>query len=97
VLPAPAPARTAGTAGGPMAQLGAFSSRDSAETGWQRIRDAHPDVLGDRTYDIQEADLGERGTFYRVRTGPFPDGAAAKALCEQLRSRGQACVVIRSQ
>lgn len=88
------PARTTG---GLMAQLGAFSSRDSAETGWQRIRDAHPDILANRSYDIQAADLGAQGVFYRVRTGPFPDGTAAKALCEALRGRDQACVIVRQR
>lgn len=103
--PEPPPARPASakaatpapTTGGLMAQLGAFSSRENAETGWQRIRDAHPDLLGSRSYDIQAADLGGQGIFYRVRTGPFSDGATAKALCEALRARDQACVLVRQK
>ncbi len=93
--PAP-PAPTANLSGGGLvtAQLGAFRTRANAEGGWQRLRAAHPDQLGDRALILQERDLGERGIFYRVRTGPFTDLAAAKAFCEQLKIRDQGCVVI---
>jgi len=102
--PAPAappvpPAPTANLSGGGQvtAQLAAFRTRANAEGGWQRLRAAHPDQLGDRALILQEADLGERGIYYRVRTGPFADIATAKAFCEQLRAREQACVVLNRQ
>lgn len=85
---------SAATAGQTIAQIAAFRTRANAEGGWQRLRAAHPDLLGDRALILHEVDLGERGIYYRVRTGPFADTASAKAFCEQLRARDQGCVVI---
>jgi len=84
----------AATAGQVLAQIAAFRTRANAEGGWQRLRTAYPDLLGNRALILHEVDLGERGIYYRVRTGPFADTAAAKAFCQQLRSRDQACVVV---
>jgi cell division septation protein DedD len=78
-------------------QLAAFRTRANAERGWQRLRAAHPDQLGGRALIMREIDLGDRGIYYRVRTGPFADVAAAKAFCSLLRTRAQDCLVIRLQ
>ncbi len=78
-------------------QLAAYRTRANAEVGWQRLRTAHPDQLGDRELIMREVDLGDRGIYYRVRTGPFADVAAAKAFCSLLRARDQDCLVIRLQ
>lgn len=93
----PAPAANVSDAGRVTVQLGAFRTRVNAEGGWQRLRAAHPDQLGDRALIMRETDLGDRGIYYRVRTGPFADVAAAKAFCAQLRARNQNCLVIRLQ
>jgi len=96
--PAPsAPTANLSGAGRVTVQLAAFRTRANAEGGWQRLRAAHPDQLGDRALIMREADLGDRGIYYRVGTGPFADVAAAKAFCAQLRARDQACVVKRAQ
>ncbi|HEY5597484.1 MAG TPA: SPOR domain-containing protein [Kiloniellales bacterium] len=87
----------AAAAGRVTAQIASFRTRANAEGGWQRLRAAHPGLLGDRALILQEADLGDRGIYYRVRTGPFPDTAAAKDFCARLRARDQACVVISPQ
>lgn len=89
----PAPTANLSGAGRVTVQLAAFRTRANAEGGWQRLRAAHPDQLGDRALIMRETDLGDRGIYYRVRTGPFADVAAAKAFCAQLRARDQACVV----
>ena len=93
----PAPTANLSGSGRVTVQLAAFRTRANAEGGWQRLRAAHPDQLGDRALIMREADLGDRGIYYRVRTGPFADTAAAKAFCAQLRARDQECVVIRLQ
>lgn len=84
----------AATAGQVVAQIAAFRTRANAEGGWQRLRAAHPEVLGDRPLILHEVDLGTRGIYYRVRTGPFADTAEAMAFCDRLRAQDQACVVI---
>jgi len=93
----PAPAANVSDAGRVTVQLAAFRTRANAERGWQRLRAAHPDQLGDRALIMREIDLGDRGIYYRVRTGPFADVAAAKAFCSLLRTRAQDCLVIRLQ
>jgi hypothetical protein len=80
-----------------MVQLAAYRTSANAERGWQRLRAMHPDQLGDRALIMREVDLGDRGIYYRVRTGPFADVAAAKAFCSLLRDRDQECFVIRPQ
>ncbi len=93
----PAPVANVSDAGRVTVQLAAYRTRASAEVGWQRLRAAHPDQLGDRELIMRQIDLGDRGIYYRVRTGPFADVAAAKAFCSLLRARDQDCLVIRLQ
>ncbi len=75
-------------------QLAAHRSDARARANWRRLRAAFPDLLGDLAPVIQRADLGARGVFYRVRTGPFKIRAEAQGLCRQLRARGQDCLVV---
>ena len=91
----PAPAANVSDAGRVTVQLAAFRTRANAERGWQRLRAAHPDQLGDRALIMRQIDLGDRGIYYRVRTGPFANVPAAKAFCSLLRARDQDCFVIR--
>lgn len=75
-------------------QLGAFRSEEAAREGWQRWQDAHSEILGDQRLMLQSAEVEGQGTFWRVRTGPFPNRATAADVCAQLDARGQACLVI---
>ena len=43
---------------------------------------------------LQQADVPSRGTFYRVRVGPFAS-ADAQRLCDDLKSAGGDCVLAR--
>jgi cell division protein FtsN len=53
----------------------------------------HPAVLSGKTPDVQEADLGEKGTWYRAVVGPFVSRGAAMNFCSQLKGVGQDCWV----
>lgn len=89
VPPATAPA------GAYVVQLASLKSEDAVRPAWERLQKAHPALLGDRELAIQEADLGARGIFYRVRAGYFTDRAGALALCNALKARGQDCLVAK--
>jgi|GEM_PF-3134505 len=80
-------------------QLGAYkdSPRAIAKRAWQRIQRKHGTVIGDLAPVIVEADLGVKGVYQRLRTGPFATTADAKSMCKQLRSRNQRCYVIRGR
>ncbi len=81
--------------GGYSIQLAALRSRDRAEEHWQKLRQAHGDLLGELTLNVVTADLGQRGTFYRLRAGRLPDRAAAERICAKLAARKVGCLVVK--
>ncbi len=76
-------------------QLAALRARNGTRPAWARLQRAHPMLLGDRELTVQEITLGERGIFYRVQAGFFPDRAGASALCRALKARQQDCLVVK--
>ncbi len=98
VEPAPtAPAPTVAEAGQYLIQLLSVRSEAAATTAWSNLQAAHPDQLAGETLNIEAADLGERGTFYRVRFGAFDAKADATAVCSALKAQGQDCLVKQAQ
>ena len=87
---ASAPAAAAAPAGGPAVQVGAYSSRASAEAGWSRLNQQYSALSGQR-YRIVEG-TADIGTVFRLQAVPG-DAAAAQALCGRLKSAGLACQV----
>jgi sporulation related protein len=54
----------------------------------------HPDVLGGRTPDVLEVDLGgDKGVRYRAVVGPPGSRESAARLCSQLKAAGHDCWV----
>jgi len=74
-----------------------LSSPDRAQAADERDSFAlrFKDLLADRGMDIQRADLGAKGIYYRVRIGPFADRGGAGQYCNQLKARGQECFVTK--
>ena len=75
-------------------QLAAMKSEADAQTVWKKVQVANKDLLSNLSLDIQRADLGAKGVFFRLRAGPL-DEAAAKSLCAELTKRNQGCIVAR--
>ena len=75
-------------------QLSSLRSRDAARQEWNRLSAAFPDILGARELILTSVDLVDRGTFYRVRTGPFASSDAAHQACADLDRHQQPCLVI---
>ena len=71
-----------------------MKSEADAQTVWKKVQVANKDLLGNLSLDIQRADLGAKGVFFRLRAGPL-DEAAAKSLCAELTKRNQGCIVAR--
>ncbi len=84
-------------AGGYFVQLASVKSDQSARKEWLRLQKAHPALLDDPALDVQRADLGDRGIFYRIRTGPFPNRATARDMCAQIKAAKLACLVVRDK
>ncbi len=76
------------------AQLGSLRSYGEAETAWGKFKVQFPSSLQGIGMRVQEARLGERGTYYRVQAGPVAE-SKARAICrvvEERRSGG--CLVV---
>ena len=84
------PAASGPTAQPPAAAAGAGlvaeAPRTRARADLSRPADAYPNILGRYQPNIQRADLGDRGVYYRVRVGPFAGGDAQR-LCDDLKAR----------
>lgn len=91
----PAPAVKTSASGHYMAQLGAFSSQEDAETAWNKISAAHGSMFPTKDHIIQRADLGAKGVFHRLQVGPFDSETSARKVCEYLQRNKQGCFVVR--
>ncbi len=96
--PAPAAAAPAAatTAGGAFAvQLASQKSDAEARAAYASLQRRFPSILGGLSPVIQTADVGTRGTFYRVRL-PFGSANEANRLCNDLKAAGGDCFVGRN-
>jgi cell division septation protein DedD len=90
--PAPAPAATAGSY---LVQIGSFRSDTEATATWEKIKAKNADLLGRYAPNIVSVDLGAKGTYQRLRFGPFDTREAAATVCEQLKARKQDCLLAK--
>lgn len=79
--------------GSHLVQVGAFRSEDEANGVWRRMQAKLGAYAAGKSTNIEVTDLGEKGTFYRLRIGPFSTSDAAKTYCEGLKERGQDCLI----
>ena len=92
--PAPKPATaTPASGGGVLLQIGAYKSQADADAAWKTYKDKHSALLSGYSDDIQQADLGEKGTWYRLRIGGMSNREVASALCDRLKADGGACIM----
>lgn len=93
--PAGETVKLSSSAGGAwLVQLGAIKEESAAPKQWSQIQKANSDLLGGLSLDVQRADLGAKGIFYRLRAGSLDSKESAKALCQQLEARKQGCIVV---
>ncbi len=74
-------------------QLGAFRTQEAAEAGWKLLAARHAGVLASLEHYVAEADLGEKGRFFRLQAGSFSERAAANTQCSSLKASGVDCLV----
>jgi hypothetical protein len=84
------PAAQASAPSGPAVQVGAYSSRKSAEEAWGRLAGSYSALSGVK-YRVVEG-RADIGTVYRLQAMPG-DGTAARSLCTKLKSSGLDCAV----
>ena len=86
--PAPAPPPTANSGAGYVAVLSSQKTRMDALKAFADLQQKYGDALSGRVPDVQEANLGEKGIWYRAVVGPPGSRDAANGVCNQLKSAG---------
>ncbi|MDJ0922505.1 MAG: SPOR domain-containing protein [Henriciella sp.] len=74
-------------------QLMAVRSEANAQSEWARIKAGNPELFGAAKLDLQRADLGAKGVFYRLRVGGFETRDSAKGFCADVKAAGRDCIV----
>ena len=75
----------------PAIHLASYRTRKSADRGWAQIKRAHGKLIGGLDPMISKVNLGRKGTYYRLKAGPFNSAKEAKAMCGKLKRRRQFC------
>ena len=72
-------------------QIGAYKSQADADAAWKAYKAKHAALLSGYAPDVQQAELGEKGTWYRLRIAGFADRDGASATCDRLKADGGNC------
>jgi cell division septation protein DedD len=107
-LPAPAPeakpkpavqpaAATPAAATKYVVQVGSKKNQTDALASFADMQQKYPKLLASYRPMVQKADLGAKGTWYRLRIGPIADKTAANKLCSQLKSQGLPDCLVMAQ
>ena len=88
-------ASTAASVGGRYrVQVASVRSRSEAQTLAAKVKQQHAAALGSRQPEIDETVIGNMGTFYRVRIGPYANAEEPGSLCAKLRGSGLDCLIL---
>lgn len=92
VAPAPAASAPAPTGAGYVAVLASVpvsgNSRMDALKQFADMQQKYGPVLQNKTPDVQEANLGDKGKYHRLVVGPPGSKEGANSVCSQLKSSG---------
>ncbi len=91
--PAPVAAASSALSGSHLVQVGAFRSQGEADGQWAKMQGKLGAFLDGKGKDVEVADLGPKGTYYRLRVGPFASADDAKTYCAGLKERGTDCLI----
>jgi len=95
VAPASAPANTKITSGAYRVQLGAFRDQNAAHAAWSKLQKEFSAQLSGVSAEFPRADLGTKGTFYRVQ-GVKLSKASADEICRTINStKSGSCIVAK--
>jgi len=102
--PAPAPkpeppaetqiAATAPAGGDYVIQFASFLSPETAVREQGLVEERFPELLDGHEIFVQQVDIADQGTFYRVRLGPFASLAEAHATCARFQERDRDCLAM---
>lgn len=73
-------------------QLMSSPNQKAVQNSWNTMSKKHA-FLTSQPHEIEAADLGAKGTYYRLYTGAFADRTGADNLCGQIKAAGGSCIV----
>src|SRR5262245_14392685 len=88
--PAAEPAAQAPASGGYKLQLANSRSEGEANSLWKKI--SQSEGLSGVSHEIEKIEIGNFGTFYSLKIGPFPDKAQSVKVCNALKRNGIDCL-----
>jgi cell division protein FtsN len=75
-------------------QVGMVRSHADAQALALKVKREHAGLLADRDPEVDQAVIGNMGTFYRVRLGPYASQAETQAVCAKLKGSGLDCLTV---
>jgi tetratricopeptide (TPR) repeat protein len=92
--PAPATVTAAKPEGRFRIQIGMMRTQVEAQALAVRVKREYAAMMAAREPEIDETAVGNMGSFYRVRVGPFASAQEGQAACTKLKGTGIDCLVV---
>ncbi len=73
-------------------QLISSPNKSAMDKAWGNLNSKYA-VLKGLPYEVEAADLGAKGTFYRLKAGAFKERADADKVCNSIKTAGGSCLV----
>ena len=74
-------------------QLGSMKTREASKEEWARLQKMNPELRSLELF-VDEVNIPEKGTFYRIQGGRITREEAA-SLCSTLKKKNTACFVVK--
>lgn len=85
--------QTPSTSTGPWCvQLMSSPNQTAVNGAWKGLVKKY-NVLQKQPHEVETADLGSKGTYYRLYAGAFADRSGADRLCNDIKALGGTCIV----
>jgi cell division protein FtsN len=75
-------------------QVGIVRTQGEADALAARVKQEQAALVASRSMEIDQAVVGNMGSFYRVRLGPFASREETTAACARLKGTGLDCLVV---
>ena len=73
-------------------QLISSPNKSAMEKAWNDLSKKYTSLKG-LPHEVEAADLGSKGTFYRLKAGAFKERQEADKICNAIKSAGGSCLV----
>jgi len=78
-------------------QLGSFKTLEKAKSFINTFKEKKFQITNNLKLNIISADIPERGTYYRVRLGPFNNNKEIFELCLDLKLVNNECLIVKDK